>query len=74
MCSKFINNSRFFSIQAELDRNTIESRNLTETKKELKKALCETEGPLRITTECIYKRKRRTVYNNFENNLIYIYI
>ena len=51
---------RFF-LQTELERNIQESRDLTESRRDLKTALGETEGPLRVTKECLYKRKKRRV-------------
>ena len=32
------------------------------TRSELTKALQETEGPLKVTSECLYKREGRKVY------------
>ena len=52
--------SNFF-FQTELERNIQESRDLTESRRDLKTALGETEGPLRVTKECLYKRKKRRV-------------
>ena len=47
--------------QTELERNIQESRDLQESRRDLKTALGETEGPLRVTKECLYKRKKRRV-------------
>ena len=63
----------FFFVQTELERNIQESRDLTESRRDLKTALGETEGPLRVTKECLYKRKKRRVnifvYYNLHLNL-----
>ena len=48
-------------IQAELERNTNEQNHLMRTRSELTKALQETEGPLKVTSECLYKREGRKV-------------
>ena len=55
-----------FDIQTELERNIQESRDLTESRRDLKTALGETEGPLRVTKECLYKRKKRRVNISME--------
>ena len=47
--------------QAELERNMNETHHLMETRKNLEKALQETEGPMRVTSECIYHREGRKV-------------
>jgi len=36
-----------------------ETHHLMETRKNLERALAETEGPMRITSECIYHREGR---------------
>eukprot|EP00094_Tigriopus_californicus_P013682 TCALIF_13239-PA protein Name:"Similar to TEKT3 Tektin-3 (Bos taurus)" AED:0.18 eAED:0.18 QI:297/0.57/0.5/1/0.42/0.5/8/0/424 len=46
-------------LQSELERNMNETHHLMETRKNLERALAETEGPLRITSECIYHREGR---------------
>ena len=38
-----------------------ETHHLMETRKNLEKALQETEGPMRVTSECIYHREGRKV-------------
>ena len=48
-------------LQAELERNMNETHHLMETRKNLEKALQETEGPMRVTSECIYHREGRKV-------------
>ncbi len=40
-----------------------ETHHLMETRKNLEKALQETEGPMRVTSECIYHREGRKVIN-----------
>ncbi len=45
--------------QAELERNMNETHHLMETRKSLERALAETEGPMRITSECVYHREGR---------------
>ena len=50
-------------LQAELERNMNETHHLMETRKNLEKALQETEGPMRVTSECIYHREGRKVIN-----------
>ena len=51
-----------------------ETHHLMETRKNLEKALNETEGPMRVTSECIYHREGRKgidlVNDNPENNLM----
>ena len=44
-----------------MERNMNETRNLTETKRSLERAIEETEGPLKVTSECLYKREGRKV-------------
>ena len=44
---------------SELERNMNETHHLMETRKNLEKALNETEGPMRVTSECIYHREGR---------------
>ena len=60
--------------QAELERNMNETHHLMETRKNLEKALQETEGPMRVTSECIYHREGRKgidlVNDNPENSLM----
>ena len=48
-------------LKAELERNTNENNHLMRTRSELTKALQETEGPLKVTSECLYKREGRRV-------------
>ena len=38
-----------------------ENNHLMRTRAELSKALQETEGPLKVTSECLYKREGRRV-------------
>ena len=45
--------------QTELERNLNETHHLMETRKNLERALQETEGPMRVTSECIYHREGR---------------
>jgi hypothetical protein len=52
------------TLQAELERNMNETHHLMETRKNLEKALQETEGPMRVTSECIYHREGRKVCLN----------
>ena len=47
-----------------MERNMNETRHLTETRSSLERALEETEGPLKVTSECLYKREGRKVRNN----------
>ena len=51
-------------MKAELDRNVKESVNLTNSKKDLEKALKETEAPLGVTNECILRREKRKVHHH----------
>lgn len=46
-------------LNSELERNMNETHHLMETRKNLERALAETEGPMRITSECIYHREGR---------------
>merc|ERR1711976_1009366 len=46
-------------LQTELERNLNETHHLMETRKNLERALQETEGPMRVTSECIYHREGR---------------
>ena len=48
-----------FAFQTELERNLNETHHLMETRKNLERALQETEGPMRVTSECIYHREGR---------------
>merc|ERR1711936_300656 len=61
-------------LQSELERNLNETHHLMETRKNLEKALQETEGPMRVTSECIYHREGRKgidlVNDNPENSLM----
>ena len=45
--------------QSELERNLNETHHLMETRKSLERSLAETEGPMRVTSECIYHREGR---------------
>ena len=45
------------SFQSELERNLNETHHLMETRKSLERSLAETEGPMRVTSECIYHRE-----------------
>jgi tektin-3 len=36
-----------------------ENHHLMETRKNLERALAETEGPMRVTSECVYHREGR---------------
>ena len=47
------------SFQSELERNLNETHHLMETRKSLERSLAETEGPMRVTSECIYHREGR---------------
>ncbi|XP_040564870.1 tektin-3 isoform X1 [Lepeophtheirus salmonis] len=61
-------------IQAEVERNMNEAHQLMDARKNLERALAETEGPLRITSENIYNREGRKgidlVNDNVENALM----
>merc|ERR1711976_827839 len=46
-------------LQSELERNLNETHHLMETRKSLERSLAETEGPMRVTSECIYHREGR---------------
>ena len=43
-------------LQSELERNVNETHHLETTRKNLERALAETEGPMRVNAECIYNR------------------
>ena len=45
--------------QSELERNLNETHHLMEMRKNLERSLTETEGPMRVTSECIYNREGR---------------
>ncbi|QQP57803.1 Uncharacterized protein FKW44_002915, partial [Caligus rogercresseyi] len=61
-------------IHSELERNANEAHQLMDARKNLERALAETEGPLRITSENIYNREGRKgidlVNDNVENSLM----
>ena len=59
------------TFQSELERNMNETHHLMETRKNLERALAETEGPMRITSENIYHREGRKVKIIFIKNIIY---
>jgi len=46
-------------LQNELERNLNENHALMETRKSVERSLAETEGPMRVTSECIYRREGR---------------
>ena len=46
-------------LQSELERNVNETHHLETTRKNLERALAETEGPMRVNAECIYNRSGR---------------
>ena len=46
-------------LNSELEKNLNETHHLMETRKNLERALAETEGPMRVTSECIYHREGR---------------
>lgn len=60
--------------QSELERNLNETHHLMETRKNLERSLAETEGPMRVTSECIYHREGRKgidlVNDHPENSLM----
>ena len=43
-------------LQSELERNVNETHHLETTRKNLERAIAETEGPMRVNAECIYNR------------------
>lgn len=43
-------------MQTELERNINETHQLEAMRKNLERALAETEGPMRVNSECIYNR------------------
>ena len=47
------------SFQSELERNLNVTHHLMETRKSLERSLAESEGPMRVTSECIYHREGR---------------
>jgi len=57
----------------ELEKNTNETHHLQSTRKSLERALAETEGPMRVNSECLYNREGRKgidmVKDNVENSL-----
>ena len=60
-------------LQTELEANINFTHQLEASKRSLEKALAETEGPLRVTTECLYSREGRKeidlVGDGVENSL-----
>ena len=61
-------------LNSELEKNLNETHHLMETRKNLERALAETEGPMRVTSECIYHREGRKgidlVNDHPENSLM----
>ena len=61
-------------LQSELERNVNETHHLETTRKNLERALAETEGPMRVNAECIYNREGRKgidlVNDGVENSLM----
>ena len=61
-------------LQSELERNVNETHHLETTRKNLERALSETEGPMRVNAECIYNREGRKgidlVNDGVENSLM----
>ena len=47
-----------------------ETHHLMETRKNLEKALQETEGPMRVTSECIYHREGRKVCIKYSTTVL----
>ncbi len=43
-------------LQSELERNINETHHLEAMRKNLERAIAETEGPMRVNSECIYHR------------------
>uniref|UniRef100_A0A3Q4BYF9 Tektin n=1 Tax=Mola mola TaxID=94237 RepID=A0A3Q4BYF9_MOLML len=58
----------------EIDNMVTEIASLTEVKKRLERALAETEGPLKVSQECLYHREKRMsidlVHDDVEKGLI----
>ena len=50
-----------YNLQNEINRNKRETADLKETRRQLQKALKETDGPLKVTSECLYHREGRRV-------------
>jgi len=61
-------------LQSELERNVNETHQLEHMRKNLERALAETEGPMRVNSECIYNREGRKgidmVNDGVENSLM----
>ena len=61
-------------LQSELERNINETHQLEAMRKNLERALAETEGPMRVNSECIYHREGRKgidmVNDGVENSLM----
>ena len=55
--------------QNEINRNKRETADLKETRRLLQKAIKETDGPLKVTSECLFHREGRRVSISKKLNL-----
>ena len=51
----------FYIFKNEINRNKRETADLKETRRLLQKAIKETDGPLKVTSECLFHREGRRV-------------
>ena len=65
--TKIIHFHTFF-FKNEINRNKRETADLKETRRLLQKAIKETDGPLKVTSECLFHREGRRV-RSFHNLL-----
>ena len=65
--TKIIHIHTFF-FKNEINRNKRETADLKETRRLLQKAIKETDGPLKVTSECLFHREGRRV-RSFHNLL-----
>lgn len=65
-----------YEIDNEIDRIIMETNNLSESKRQLEKALADTEQPLKVVQECLYFREKRQaidlVHDKVERNLLLV--
>ena len=72
MENKYIHFHTFHIYQNEINRNKRETTDLKETRRLLQKAIKETDGPLKVTSECLFHREGRRVSISRKLNLFVI--
>ena len=69
MENKYTHFHTFHIYQNEINRNKRETADLKETRRLLQKAIKETDGPLKVTSECLFHREGRRVSISKKLNL-----